>query len=145
MHYLLSLTWPDSYTEQLTRLDAIYFSVTVFATVGFGDISPVSETARLITMVQMLANVIFVGVVARVLFGAALDRRGVRTRSGGSAVKARTKRRDMVRVEGGLLRQGSTDFYVEEQPILEVDVGTLWVDRHPVTNAEFRRFVKDSS
>jgi voltage-gated potassium channel len=44
--------------------------------VGFGDITPVSEPARVITMLQMLANLVFLGVVARVLFGAALgDRR----------------------------------------------------------------------
>ena len=29
----------------MTRTDALYFVVTVFATVGFGDITPVSETA----------------------------------------------------------------------------------------------------
>jgi voltage-gated potassium channel len=76
VHYLLASARPDSYTEPLTRLDSLYFSVTMFATVGFGDISPVSELARLISMVQMLANLIFLGVVARVLFGAALDGRG---------------------------------------------------------------------
>ena len=66
---------PNSYTEPLTRLDALYFSVTMFATVGFGDITPVTELARVITVLQMLANLIFLGVVARVLFGAALDSR----------------------------------------------------------------------
>ena len=38
---------PSSFTaEGLTRLDTLYFTVTVFSTVGFGDISPASETAR---------------------------------------------------------------------------------------------------
>ena len=50
----------------------------------------------------------------------------------------------MIRVEGGTLLQGSDDFYPEEQPVREVEVDTLWVDEHPVTNAEFRRFVKDT-
>lgn len=50
----------------------------------------------------------------------------------------------MVQVAGGMLRQGSEDFYPEEQPIRTVAVGDLWVDTHPVTNAEFRRFVKDT-
>ena len=49
-----------------------------------------------------------------------------------------------VLVEGGSLVQGSEDFYSEEQPIRKVAVGDLWVDIHPVTNAEFRRFVKDT-
>jgi voltage-gated potassium channel len=75
VHYLVDRASPESYTEPLNRLDALYFSVTMFATVGFGDISPVSQVARVITMLQMLANLAFLAVVARVLFGAALDNR----------------------------------------------------------------------
>ena len=74
-HYLLDMAAPESYTEPLNRLDALYFSVTIFATVGFGDITPVSQVARVITVLQMLANLIFIGIVARVLFGAVADRR----------------------------------------------------------------------
>ena len=50
----------------------------------------------------------------------------------------------MVLVGGGSLIQGSEDFYPEEQPIREVAVGDLLMDVHTVTNAEFRRFVKDT-
>ena len=50
----------------------------------------------------------------------------------------------MVLVTGGSLLQGSDDFYPEEQPVREVAVGDLWMDIHTVTNAEFRRFVKDT-
>ena len=39
---------------------------------------------------------------------------------------------------------GSVDIYPEERPVKDVVVGELWVDEHPVTNAEFRRFVKAS-
>ncbi len=74
-HFLLGATAPGSYTQALTRLDALYFSVTMFTTVGFGDIAAVSQTARVITTLQMLVNLVFLGVVARVLFGAALDGR----------------------------------------------------------------------
>ena len=52
--------------------------------------------------------------------------------------------RGMVHVPGGPFRLGSTDFYPEEQPVVDAEVGDLWVDEHPVTNAEFRRFVKDT-
>jgi voltage-gated potassium channel len=72
-HYLVDLTHPGSYSEAMTRLDALYFSVTMFTTVGFGDITPVSEPARVLAVIQMLASLIFLGVVARVLFGAALS------------------------------------------------------------------------
>ena len=39
---------------------------------------------------------------------------------------------------------GSVDFYPEERPLRPVEVADIWVDEHPVTNAQFRRFVKDT-
>jgi formylglycine-generating enzyme required for sulfatase activity len=48
----------------------------------------------------------------------------------------------MVLVPGGSFLMGSDEFYPEEQPVHAAEVGDLWVDEHPVTNAEFRRFVK---
>ncbi|NUL02718.1 two pore domain potassium channel family protein [Streptomyces lunaelactis] len=60
----------SSFNEQLSRTDALYFTVTVFATVGFGDIVPTSGPARVLTMVQMLMDLILVGLIAKVVFGA---------------------------------------------------------------------------
>jgi formylglycine-generating enzyme len=48
----------------------------------------------------------------------------------------------MVLVPGGVVRMGSADFYPEEQPVVAVKVDSFWMDEHPVTVAEFRRFVK---
>jgi formylglycine-generating enzyme required for sulfatase activity len=50
----------------------------------------------------------------------------------------------MVLVRGGRFLMGSTEFYPEESPVVAAEVGDLWVDEHPVTNAEFRRFVADT-
>lgn len=50
----------------------------------------------------------------------------------------------MCLVPGGSFLMGGVDFYPEERPLREVEVVDLWVDEHPVTNAQFRRFVKDS-
>jgi voltage-gated potassium channel len=66
---------PGSFTEALSRLDAAYFAVTVLATVGFGDIAPVTEGARSLVMAQMLVDLAFVGLVAKVLVGAVRRRR----------------------------------------------------------------------
>lgn len=66
---------PGSFTEALSRLDAAYFSVTVLATVGFGDIAPVTGVARSLVMSQMLVDLAFVGLVAKVLVGAVRRRR----------------------------------------------------------------------
>ena len=50
--------------------------------------------------------------------------------------------RDMAWIPGGTFRMGSNDFYPEERPVHEVTVDGFWMDEHPVTVAEFRRFVK---
>jgi len=54
---------------------------------------------------------------------------------------SRTARRGAVLVPGGEFRMGSDRFYPEEGPVRTVAVPDLSVDEHPVTNAEFRRFV----
>jgi hypothetical protein len=69
-HYVIGSAEPGSYTEPMTRLDSLYFTVTTFATVGYGDISPVSEAARLVATLQMLLGLVFIGLVARVITGA---------------------------------------------------------------------------
>jgi voltage-gated potassium channel len=70
IHTVIGNAQPLSYTEPLTRTDALYFTITVFATVGFGDIAPVSQVARVVTTVQMVVGVMVVGLVVRVMLGA---------------------------------------------------------------------------
>ncbi|WP_425301872.1 formylglycine-generating enzyme family protein [Nocardia wallacei] len=53
-------------------------------------------------------------------------------------------RKGMVRVEGGEFAMGSRDFFPEERPVREVAVGSFWIDIHPVTNAAFHRFVRET-
>jgi voltage-gated potassium channel len=72
-----------SFTEPLTRLDAVYFAVTVLATVGFGDISPTTEVSRAAVTVQMFADLVLVGVIAKVLLGAVQRRQEVLATNGG--------------------------------------------------------------
>jgi formylglycine-generating enzyme len=50
--------------------------------------------------------------------------------------------KDMGWVPGAEFSMGSDDFYPEERPIHRVAVDGFWMDEHPVTVAEFRRFVK---
>ena len=59
-----------AFSEPLSRTDALYFTITVFSTVGFGDITPRADLARVATMVQMLGDLLVVGLVLRVMFGA---------------------------------------------------------------------------
>ena len=49
----------------LTRSDSLYFTVTVFTTVGFGDILATSHNARELVTVQMILDLILIGAVIR--------------------------------------------------------------------------------
>jgi len=48
----------------------------------------------------------------------------------------------MVWLPGGEFRMGSERFYPEERPVRSVAVDGFWIDRTPVTNADFARFVQ---
>ena len=42
----------DVSSNSSSYLDCLYFSVTTSTTVGFGDITPISRTARIVVMIQ---------------------------------------------------------------------------------------------
>lgn len=67
------------FSTGLDHTRALYLVVTVFSTVGFGDIVPVTDTARLLVAAQMLLDLSFIGAVVRVLMTAAS--RGLERRS----------------------------------------------------------------
>jgi hypothetical protein len=71
-----------AFTQRLTRTDALYFSVTVFSTVGFGDITARSEPARVVVIFQMLGDLALLGAGARVLLGAVQRGRDRRSDTG---------------------------------------------------------------
>ena len=48
---------------------------------------------------------------------------------------------DMVWIPGGTFRMGSDQHYAEERPAHAVSVDGFWIDRYPVTNERFARFV----
>ncbi|MCU1563702.1 MAG: hypothetical protein JWN05_2081 [Arthrobacter sp.] len=60
-----------SFSEPLGKTDALYFTTTTFATVGFGDITPSTELARAVVTVQMIAGLGLLVLVAKVTFYAA--------------------------------------------------------------------------
>lgn len=49
---------------------------------------------------------------------------------------------DMVHITGGTFRMGSDKHYPEEAPVHRVIVDSFWIDRTPVTNRQFKAFVK---
>ena len=60
----------SNFGEKLTHTDALYFTVTVFTTVGFGDITAKSEGARLLVTGQMATDLIILGIGAKIILDA---------------------------------------------------------------------------
>jgi voltage-gated potassium channel len=64
----------STFTQPLDHTRALYFTVTIFSTVGFGDITPKTDTSRLVVAAQMLLDLVVIGAVVRLLFNAAKSR-----------------------------------------------------------------------
>ena len=69
-YFAMAHSNPAAFGAALNRTDALYFSSTVFTTVGFGDITAKSESARLVVTAQMWLDLVFLGLVLRVVTGA---------------------------------------------------------------------------
>jgi len=69
-YFLMARANQASFGSPLSRTDAMYFSSTVFTTVGFGDITAKSEAARLVVTVQMWLDLVFLGLVVRLVVNA---------------------------------------------------------------------------
>ena len=76
VYVLLDADRPGQFSQPLSRTDALYFVVVVFSTVGFGDITPVSEVARVLTMLQIVSDLLLLGVLLRAMVGAVQHSRG---------------------------------------------------------------------
>jgi voltage-gated potassium channel len=64
----------STFTQPLDPTRALYFTISVFSTVGFGDITPRTDPARLVVAAQMLLDLAIIGVVVRMIFTAAKSR-----------------------------------------------------------------------
>ncbi|MBB4893299.1 small-conductance mechanosensitive channel [Streptomyces olivoverticillatus] len=91
-YYLVERKEPGNFNVHLNRTAALYFTLTVFTTVGFGDIVALSDTARILTMVQMAADLLVLGVAAKVVVGKV--QAGLRRRDPGSGPPAHGGARD---------------------------------------------------
>lgn len=69
-YFAMSRASPAAFNHPLTRSDSLYFTVSTFATVGYGDITAVSQTARLTVTVQMVLDLLVLGLGIRVFIGA---------------------------------------------------------------------------
>jgi voltage-gated potassium channel len=67
VHYTIETAYPDELVGLETKVDGLYFSTTVATTVGFGDITPTGQVARVVVTIQMLFDLLFIGVAVRIL------------------------------------------------------------------------------
>ena len=73
-----SLSDPAVFNHPLNHTTALYFTVTVFATVGFGDFVAATDGMRAMVTVQMVLNLVVLGLIIRLITSAA--QRGVAKR-----------------------------------------------------------------
>lgn len=65
----------SNFGERLTHTDGLYFAISVFSTVGFGDIAAKTEAARLVVTGQMIADLVILGLAIKIIVGAVSRRR----------------------------------------------------------------------
>jgi voltage-gated potassium channel len=70
--YLLLARAGFGFSEELTRTSALYFTVVVFGSVGFGDITPTTDVSRIVVMSQIMGGVAFLAVAVRLFLAASL-------------------------------------------------------------------------
>jgi voltage-gated potassium channel len=68
-YYAVQKGDPDQFAELETKTDALYFTVSTVATVGFGDVHAEGQLARALVTVQMGFDLVFVAALVAVLTG----------------------------------------------------------------------------
>ena len=69
-YYLMDHANAATFAQPLTRIDSMYFSATVFTTVGFGDITAKGQGARVLVTIQMMLDLVVIGLVVRLVVNA---------------------------------------------------------------------------
>lgn len=62
VYYLMA----DQFVGIASRTDALYFSVVTLGTVGYGDVHPVGGGAKAATMIQIVLDLVVVGVLVAI-------------------------------------------------------------------------------
>lgn len=71
-YFLMSGAGSGNFSQaSLSRTDSLYFTVTTFATVGYGDITAITQGARLVVTVQMMLDLLILGLGVQAFLGAA--------------------------------------------------------------------------
>lgn len=75
-YLILSNSDPAAFDETLNHMGGLYFTLTTLTTIGYGDIAPVSDAARLTVMAQMVIDVLIIGVYIKLVVNTVRSRLG---------------------------------------------------------------------
>lgn len=70
VYLLTAVDDPTNFSKPLSHLGALYFSVVVFSTVGFGDITPATDPARAVVIFQILGDLALIAFGLRLMLAA---------------------------------------------------------------------------
>ena len=73
-HHLIEMAMPGSYSSGMNATDYLYFSFTALTTTGFGDILPLSSTARLATLLEEVMGTLYVAILIGRIVGITVSR-----------------------------------------------------------------------
>jgi len=81
VYYVLAIDHDDQIAGIRTKIDALYFTVTIVSTVGFGDITATGQLARAIVAGHMIVNFALLAVAIRLMSWALQQRNAFATRA----------------------------------------------------------------
>jgi voltage-gated potassium channel len=88
VYFLMDHAQAVAFGAHLSRVDAMYFSATVFSTVGFGNIAASSQAARVVVTIQMMLDLVIIGIVVRGVLSAIKTGRERPSAAGSTASRA---------------------------------------------------------
>lgn len=65
--YAMEIHEPHQVEGLHTRVDALYFAASTMLTVGYGDVHATGQAARIVVLIQMIFDVVFVATAASLL------------------------------------------------------------------------------
>lgn len=71
LYLVVSRSNPAAFGVEFSRTEALYFAITVLSTVGFGEITPKTDPARLLVAAQMVSDLVLLAIVVKLILGTA--------------------------------------------------------------------------
>ena len=68
---ILTAGYPHAFSQPMDTLNSYYYALGILSTAGDGTLVAVSNSAKVITMLQIVADLALIGLLVRVLTGAA--------------------------------------------------------------------------